>query len=351
MALIDIYRSNMERKRKEIAALQAKKASESKCMADLSVKIQSAEASLRRASSPSTAQAKAREIGRYRKAQADVQKKIADIDKQMASKEKEYNTEEKKVRTEEERIRKQQIREDEKRQKENERTLQQLDRAIATQQRRQEAMQEDIDMLKSVPEQITVLFFATNPVGTDQLRLDQEARDIQEKIRMSEHRDSISFVTRWAVRPADILQAINEVNPDVVHFSGHGTDDGDLVLENTDGSPKLVTKEAMTQIITAASDRIHLLFFNACFSQEQAETIVQNIDAAIGMTTSIGDKAACVFAAQFYSSLGFGLSVQRAFSQAKSLLLAEVPDEYDTPALFVKAGVDANNLIIVKPET
>ncbi|MGN1071200.1 MAG: CHAT domain-containing protein [Bradymonadia bacterium] len=349
MAFIDTYRSNMERKRNEIAALQAKKASESKRLADLSAKIQSADSALRRTSSPSTVQSKLREISRYQKDLADVQKKIADIDKQLVAKEKEYNAEEKRVRSEEERIRKQQIREDEIRRKENDRALQQLDRAVAAQQRQQKAMQEDIDMLKSVPEKITVLFFAINPIGTDQLRLDQEARDIQEKIRMSEHRDSISFVTRWAVRPADILQAINEVNPDVVHFSGHGTSTGDLVLENTDGSPKYVTKEAMTQIITAASDRIHLLFFNACFSQAQAETVVQNVDAAIGMTTSVGDKAACVFAAQFYSSLGFGLSVQRAFSQAKSLLLVEVPDEYNTPELYVKTGIDANELIIVKP--
>lgn len=349
MTLIDTYRSNMERKRNEIAALQAKKGSESKRLADLSAKIQSADSALHRTSSLSTAQSKQKEILRFKKKQADVQKKIADIDKQLAAKEKEYNAEEKRVRSEEERIRKQQIREDEMRRKENERALQQLDRAVAAQQRQQKAMQEDIDMLKSVPEKITVLFFAINPIGTDKLRLDQEARDIQEKIRMSEHRDSISFVTRWAVRPADILQAINEVNPDVVHFSGHGTNTGDLVLENTDGSPKLVSKETMAQIITAASDRIHLLFFNACFSQAQAETVVRNVDAAIGMTTSVGDKAACVFAAQFYSSLGFGLSVQRAFSQAKSLLLVEVPDEYDTPELFVKAGIDANDLIIVKP--
>lgn len=351
MAIIDTYRNTMKRKREEIADLQEKKAKGTKRMSDLAKKIQSAEETMRRTSSASIVRSKQKEIARYKDEQANIQDELANIEKKLATKEKEYNEADKKVREEEKRIRKKRLQEDDKHRKENERTLQQLDRAIAEQQRLQVAMKEDIDMLKTVPERIKVLFFATNPVGTDQLRLDQEARDIQEKIRMSEHRDSIVFETRWAVRPADILQAINEVNPDVVHFSGHGTDDGDLVLENTDGSPKFVSKETMTQIITAASDRIHLLFFNACFSQEQAETVVQNVDAAIGMITSIGDKAACVFAAQFYSSLGFGLSVQRAFAQAKSLLLAEVPAEYGTPELFVKAGVDANNLIIVKPAT
>lgn len=211
-------------------------------------------------------------------------------------------------------------------------------------------MQKDIEQLKAVPEKITVLFFATNPIGTTQLRLDEEARTIQEMIRKSEHRDSISFETRWAVRPLDILQAINEVNPDVVHFSGHGTDTGELVLENTDGSPRFVSAEAITQTIMASSDKIHLLFFNACFSCEQAEFVIRSVDAAIGMTNSIGDTAACVFAAQFYSALGFGHSIQRSFDQSKAALILEVPEEAYTPALYCNPSINPETLFLVKPK-
>ena len=257
--------------------------------------------------------------------------------------------EERKINSEEEKIRKRQLQEDKKRQQENERTLKKLNQAIETQKKQQEAMMVDIDALKAVPETITVLFFATNPKGTSQLRLDEEARSIQEMIRKSEHRDSISFVTRWAVRPLDILQAINEINPAVIHFSGHGAVSGDLILENTDGSPKPVTKEAITQTIMSSSDKIHLLFFNACFSYEQAQEIVQHVDAAIGMTTSIGDEAACTFAAQFYSSLGFGHSLKKAFEQAKGAMMLVSPTEADTPALYTKEGIDADTTYIVRP--
>ena len=117
-----------------------------------------------------------------------------------------------------------------------------------------------IDTARDAPERITVLFFATNPMNTDRLRLDEEVRSIQEMIRKSEHRDSITFKSHWAVRPLDILQAVNELNPDVIHFSGHGEDTGELVLESNDGSAKPVTKEAITQTIMTASDRIRLLF-------------------------------------------------------------------------------------------
>lgn len=71
-----------------------------------------------------------------------------------------------------------------------------------------------IQMLKALPEHITVLFMASDP-GTNKPALDEEARSIGEKLRASEHRDTVNFQTRWAVRPMDILQAINELQPTI----------------------------------------------------------------------------------------------------------------------------------------
>ena len=67
------------------------------------------------------------------------------------------------------------------------------------------------------------------------------------------------------------------------------------------------------------------------------------------MNNSIGDAAARVFASQFYSSIGFGHSVEKAFQQAKSLLLLEGIGEENTPELFVAEGVNPEDLIIVNP--
>ncbi|WP_366924643.1 CHAT domain-containing protein [Metallumcola ferriviriculae] len=349
MALIDTYRNNMQRKRQEIVSLREKMAKESEKKTGINTKILSAKSAISRTKSELTIKSKLNEISRLEKSLSDIDKAIANLEKKIASKEKEYNTEAKKHKAEEEKQRKKQEQEDKQRQKVSERTFQKINQAIAAQQRQQSDMQNDIERLKAVPEKITVLFFATNPTNTSKLRLDEESRTIQEMIRKSEHRDSIFFESRWAVRPLDILQAINEVNPDVVHFSGHGASHGDLVLENTDGTAKFVTKEAITQTIMSSSDKIHLIFFNACFSYEQAQSVINYVDAAIGMTTSVGDAAACAFAAQFYSSLGFGFSVQKAFEQAKGVMMLEDPDECNTPELYVKDGVDVDTLFIVKP--
>jgi len=349
MAMIETYMNNVARKRQEFAKLSSDRAKESGKIQPLKAKILSAKSTISRTKQTSTIRSKFAEIERHEKSLAVIDKNMASIDGKIATKEREIAAEEKKVRQEQNKIEAQRIKDEKNRIKEYDRQMKSFGQSLQQHSYAQTQLADEIERLKYVPEKIIVLFFATNPRDTDRLRLDEEVRSIQEMIRKSEHRDSIIFESRWAVRPLDILQAINELNPDVVHFSGHGAFTGDLILENADGTAKMVTKKAITQTIMTSSDKIHLLFFNACFSFEQAEFVTEYVDAAIGMTTSIGDKAAVAFAAQFYSSLGFGFSVQKAFEQAKGVLMLESPDEQDTPALYLKDGIDANSLYIVRP--
>ena len=209
------------------------------------------------------------------------------------------------------------------------------------------AQGETIKKMQEVPKVITVLFLASNPQEVTQLKLGEEARDIQNRIMLSKHRDSVKFETRWAVRPSDILQAINEVNPTIVHFSGHGSEAGELVLQNPDDSLKIVTPEAIAQTMKVASDTIRLVFFNACFSSIQSELVAETIEASIGMKTSIGDEAARVFAAQFYSAIGFGHSLDTAFRQAKAALMLEGIPEEDTPILSLSEGIESTSVFLV----
>src|SRR4051812_10645040 len=71
----------------------------------------------------------------------------------------------------------------------------------------------------------TILFLAANPIGADRLALDEEARTIQVELERSGFRDCFELVTRWAVRPLDLLRELRKLKPTVVHFSGHGAPD------------------------------------------------------------------------------------------------------------------------------
>lgn len=129
----------------------------------------------------------------------------------------------------------------------------------------------------------------------------------------------------------------------------HGYDEDEIVFQAQDGTAKLVSKEAIVQTMMASSENIRLVFFNTCYSKNQAEVVSQFFEASIGMNTSIGDNAGRIFSSQFYSSIGFGLSVAKAFQQAKALLMMEGIPEENTPQLFIKEGLNADEIILVKP--
>lgn len=195
-----------------------------------------------------------------------------------------------------------------------------------------------------IDHRITILFFATNPRNTGRLRLDEEVRNIAQGIRLADNRENLRLVTRFAVKPKDILQAINETNPSIIHFSGHGSDNGELVLEGLDGNAILVKPEAISQAISTVSNYVKLVVFNTCFSRDQAQNVTRYINASIGMNTSISDRAACAFASQLYSSIGFNLSLENAFNQARASILLEGIDESQTPELFCCDSVKANKM-------
>jgi hypothetical protein len=190
-------------------------------------------------------------------------------------------------------------------------------------------------------DKVKILFLAANPKDSSKLRLDEEIREIQARIRAAEFRDSFELVSRWAVRPLDLLQAFNEVQPDIVHFSGHGSRQAELVLEDEGGNAKPVSEAALVSLFKNVKDNIRLVLLNACHSEAQAQAISQQIECTVGMSAAIGDEAAIVFASMFYGALAFGRSVGQAFEQGRTgLLLQGIPEE-NTPILLARPGVDA----------
>src|SRR5436190_8634110 len=117
---------------------------------------------------------------------------------------------------------------------------------------------------------VKILFLAANPKHSTQLRLDEEIREIHAKIRAAEFRDSFELVSRWAVRPLDLLQAFNEVQPHIVHFSGHGNRHAELILEDDAGNAKPVSEAALVSLFKNVKDNVRLLLLNACHSEAQA---------------------------------------------------------------------------------
>ncbi len=195
---------------------------------------------------------------------------------------------------------------------------------------------------------VKVLFLAANPSATGRLALDEEAREIEAKIRAADPRDILQLETRWAVRIEDLLFSINRLAPTIVHFSGHGEQDG-ILLQGERGAVELVSGEDLADALRAAPPTPRVVLLNACYSERQARALVEVVDCAVGVPGLIGDQAARQFAAQFYSALSFGKSVQQAFDQASVLLRVKRGGGQGAPRLLVRAGVDPASLVLVTP--
>jgi hypothetical protein len=349
MALIDSYRNSISTRQKELSKFTYDKSKEQLKISDLNKKIISASEAINRTKNSSTISSKLKEIERHNKEIANTNKKIADLESKMAKKNKEIFDYQAKIDKEQNSIDKKRKTEIEKAQKEQEKNLKNINDTLNHHNRLHKDTIYEIQELKKIPEKITVLFLASNPLDQVQLRLDEEARAISEMIRKSKHRDSVKLESCWALQTMDLLQALNDYDPTIVHFSGHGSNNDEIAFQTQDGKTKLVTKEAIVQTMMASSDNIRLVFFNTCYSRNQAESISEFVEATIGMNTSIGDEAARIFSSQFYSSISFGHSVSKAFQQAKALLMMEGIKEENTPELFIKSGLNANEIILVQP--
>jgi CHAT domain len=194
---------------------------------------------------------------------------------------------------------------------------------------------------------LRILFLAANPTSSAHLDLTREARQIEERIDAGRRR--LEFVTHWAVRRSDLQRLLLEVKPHVLHFSGHGSVRSQLLLEDDEGNPVHVEKQALVNLVGIIPGNLQLVVLNACDTEPVAEALVQHVACAIGMREPIGNDAAIAFAAAFYQALGFDEPVATAFRLGcNELELRRIPEE-GTPSLKVKRGVDAETLVLTTP--
>lgn len=183
-----------------------------------------------------------------------------------------------------------------------------------------------------------ILIIAAIPRG---LRTDVEIREIEEAIQRAANRDLFEIEIRTAVRPQDIMRAVGDEEPYIVHFCGHGVEDGSLLLEDDGGNPKPVQPEGLAALFELYEDKVKCVVLNACHSEKTAIAISQHINYAIGMNHTIKNKAATAFSRAFYDCLGRNKSgnqdiFQRAFKEGKVAIMLENLTQGSIPSIHTK---------------
>ena len=190
----------------------------------------------------------------------------------------------------------------------------------------------------------TILVLSANPKDTTSLRIGEEIREIEQGLQRSKKRENFEFKSGQAVRDLDIHRSILDYDPQIIHFSGHGTGEPGLLFEDNNGKRKLIDAIALAGLFELFAPQIECVVLNACYSEIQAKAIAKHIDYVIGMSKEIGDAAAIKFAIGFYDALGAGRDIEFAYKLGcRVIRIAGIP-EHLTPQLLKKEDYCEKNI-------
>lgn len=196
----------------------------------------------------------------------------------------------------------------------------------------------------------TILLVGANPhagitaSGTDPLPIDQEVRAIHRELNGSGHRDHFELKPRMAAEALDLLIALRQLRPTLVHLSCRGGRDG-LVFHARGGCAHVVPVAAVAEAFGAAGTSVKVVVLSHCYSDAQAEALLTHVECVVGTGESMHRDAARIFAVGFYGALGDGASVTAAYANgAASLALEGLPDSA-RPGIKVRSGISANRLV------
>lgn len=187
------------------------------------------------------------------------------------------------------------------------------------------------------PESPTViLLLSVNPIGTQNLRLDQEVREIKECLQKSRNRDRFQLAVETAVRAKDLQQLMLENRPHIVHFCGHGAGTPGLIFEDINGQAQPVSTKALATLFGLCASHVECVVLNACYSVSQAKVISNYIKYVAAMRQGLGDKAAIEYARGFYSAIAAGEPYDFAHEFGRNAIQLEGLGEEMTPIIKKK---------------
>lgn len=187
---------------------------------------------------------------------------------------------------------------------------------------------------------VSILFLSADPSDATRLRLSEEFREIQEQLKIAKLREQFRLeLPQLSVRPVDISHALLDVQPHIVHFSGHGTSDGALCFESRIGETHLVQADVLADLFLQFANQVHCVILNACYSEIQANAIAKHINYVIGMSQAIADNAAIAFSIGFYQALGAGRPIEDAYKLGIIQIRLQGISEHLMPVLINKGQV------------
>ena len=192
-----------------------------------------------------------------------------------------------------------------------------------------------------------ILFLSANPRKTGRLRLDKEFWEIRGSIVVSKARNEVFIQFRTAVKSSKVQEFITKEKPDIVHFSGHGNFQGDIILEDEKRNPHPISPQEFAAMFKIVDNQIKCVVLSCCYSAIAAKEISRFVDCVIGIKTDLEDESAIAFASAFYLALGENKDLQISFDFAISEFLLKGGLIEEKPELFVQPEINPSKTYFI----
>lgn len=184
---------------------------------------------------------------------------------------------------------------------------------------------------------IRVLLVSANPIPKQPIDIQTFARAVKDKIQIvTGHKPKpITFEDEFSARPNELLDALKRTHPNVVHFYGHGHEQG-ITFTTEKGSTTVLIAALKDLFASKNASTVKCIVLTACNSAETAKTLAEVVDFTVGTVDSPTNEESTTFAARFYNEIVDGKSYEEAVESGNldlKLLQYKV-----TFTLFTKPG-------------
>ena len=183
-----------------------------------------------------------------------------------------------------------------------------------------------------------ILICYSNPADKSRVRLDIEHGQIEAVISKS-GMNSSCIKRIHASRLEDIVVELGANNYEILQFSGHGSEEGIYLENNSRTSSELVDFEAIKRILLVASS-LRVLVLTCCFSSSYRTKLSSYIPYLISVNGPVPDVAAIQFSKFFYTHLLCAKhTIEQSFEIARTIVLShEFSIHLNRRGLLAKEG-------------
>jgi len=157
-------------------------------------------------------------------------------------------------------------------------------------------------------EKYRVLMVIANPADTESIDVYPEANKIRDAISTAPSKSFISLDILPASSIDDFRRSLLDNEYDIIHFSGHGTDQT-LIFQDSGGNAEPAVISGIAALLKDYP-RIKCILLNACYALKYLTEPIAPI--TIGMENGVDDDAAIEFSRGFYESLARGQKIEDA---------------------------------------